>query len=328
MKHVSILVPADAVLASIDDPRVMFTAVNDFLESSGRLRYFDVKLVGISKEVKLHNGSFSVHVDALLPDVKQTDLVIVPAIGGDFKKTLEANKELVPWIVGQYENGAEVMSLCSGAFLLAYTGLLDGKHCSTHWMHANTFRNMFPEVCLTDEKIITEEQGIYTSGGATSYWNLFLYLVEKFVGRDMAILASKYFVLEMDRNSQSEFIMFKGQKEHEDNDIRKAQEYIETNYRERITVDQLVSMFCMGRRSFERRFKKATSNTVVEYIQRVKIEAAKKSLESSNDRVNEVVYDVGFSDPKAFRTSFKKITGLSPLQYRNKYNPAAAHVSA
>ena len=143
------------------------------------------------------------------------------------------------------------------------------------------------------------------------------------MGRDIAIMASKYFVLEMDRYSQSEFTMFKGQKEHEDDAIKMAQEYIETNYTERITVDQLVTMFSIGRRSFERRFKKATSNTVVEYIQRVKIEAAKKSLESSNNRVSEVVYHVGFSDPKAFRTSFKRITGLSPLQYRNKYNPAA-----
>ena len=315
--------PEDAVLASIDDPRVMFTAVNDFLHAMGRPRYFDVKLVGLSKEVRLHNGAFSVHIDALLQDVLKTDLVIVPAIGSDFNSTLDTNKGLVPWIVNQYENGAEVMSLCSGAFLLAYTGLLNGKHCSTHWMHANTFRSMFPDVHLADKKIITEEQGIYTSGGATSYWNLFLYFVEKYVGRDIAIMASKYFVLEMDRYSQSEFTMFKGQKEHEDDAIKMAQEYIETNYTERITVDQLVTMFSIGRRSFERRFKKATSNTVVEYIHRVKIEAAKKSLESSNNRVSEVVYHVGFSDPKAFRTSFKRITGLSPLQYRNKYNPAA-----
>jgi len=133
--------------------------------------------------------------------------------------------------------------------------------------------------------------------------------------------------VEMDRASQSEFTMFKGQKDHKDESIKQAQEYIKANYQEKISVDQLVNMFAIGRRSFERRFKKATANTGVEYIQRVKIEAAKKSRESSNDRVNEVVYNVGFSDPKAFRTSFKKITGLSPLQYRNKYNPAA-HVSA
>ena len=323
MKHITILVLKEAVLAAIDDPRVMFTAANDFLVASGREKMFDVKLVGLSKEMRLHNGAFSVHTDMLLHEVKHTDLIIIPAVGGDFAKSLEINKDLVPWIVARYKGGAEVMSLCSGAFFLAYTGLLNGRHCSTHWMHANRFRKMFPDVDLVDEKIITDERGVYTSGGATSYWNLFLYIVEKFAGRDIAILASKYFVLEMDRTSQSEFTMFRGQKEHEDEPIKQAQEYIEANYCDKITVDELVSKFAIGRRSFERRFKKATANTVVEYIQRVKIEAAKKSLESSNDRVNEVVYNVGFSDPKAFRASFKKITGLSPLQYRNKYNPAA-----
>src|SRR6185437_4364818 len=130
------------------------------------------------------------------------------AITGDKKSALDKNKEFYPWIAQQYNNGAEVVSLCIGAFLLASTGLLDGKQCSTHWMHANTFRKMFPDVNLVHEKIITEQQGIYTSGGANSYWNLLLYLIEKYVDRDMAILASKYFVVEMDKSSQSPFIIF------------------------------------------------------------------------------------------------------------------------
>jgi transcriptional regulator GlxA family with amidase domain len=140
---------------------------------------------------------------------------------------------------------------------------------------------MFPNVELVDGSIITEEQGIYSSGGANSYWNLLLYLVEKYTDRDTAILASKYFAIDIDRDSQSAFMMFEGQKDHADEEIKKAQEFIEANYMEKITVDSLADMFAIGRRSFERRFKKATDNTVVEYIQRVKIEAAKRSFESS-----------------------------------------------
>jgi transcriptional regulator GlxA family with amidase domain len=135
----------------------------------------------------------------------------------------------------------------------------------------------------------------------------------------MAVLSSKVFQIEIDRNSQSAFMIFNGQKDHDDEPVKKAQEYIEQNFQEKMTVDQLASMFALGRRNFERRFKKATANTVVEYMQRVKIEAAKISLESSRDNVNEVIYNIGYSDPKAFRTTFKKITGLSPLQYRSKY---------
>jgi transcriptional regulator GlxA family with amidase domain len=128
------------------------------------------------------------------------------------------------------------------------------------------------------------------------------------------------FQIDIERGSQSPFMIFKGQKEHEDESIKKVQEYIESNFQNKITVDQLASMLALSRRNLERRFKKATANTVVEYIQRVKIEAAKLSLESSLENVNEVMYNVGYQDPKAFRTTFKKITGLSPIQYRNKYN--------
>jgi transcriptional regulator GlxA family with amidase domain len=226
--------------------------------------------------------------------------------------------------VQQHKTGAEVVSLCIGAFLLASTGLLNGKKCSTHWRSANEFRAMFPDVTLVDDKIITEEQGIYSSGGANSYWNLLLYLLEKFTDREIAITAAKVFAVEIDRKSQSPFIMFKGQNTHNDEPVKKAQQYIENNVADKISVEELAFKYALGRRNFERRFKKATNNTPVEYIQRVKIEAAKKSLETSRKNVNEVMYDVGYSDTKAFRTVFKKITGLSPLQYRNKYNPEMA----
>ena len=179
---------------------------------------------------------------------------------------------------------------------------------------------MFPDVTLLPEKIITEDNGIYSSGGAYSFINLVLHLIEKYSGRDVAVYVSKVLEVEIERKSQSPFTVFMGQKEHEDDPIKKAQEYIESNVGEKISVDQLAGLFLISRRNFERRFKKATANTPVEYLQRVKIEAAKKSLESGRENINEVMYAVGYSDSKAFRTTFKKITGLSPLDYRKKYN--------
>jgi transcriptional regulator GlxA family with amidase domain len=328
MRHVSILVPNEAVLASIEDPRYMFTAANEFLESMGKKPVFNVQLVGLTNEVKLHNGSFTVHVDTVINDLKRTDIVFIPALIGDMKSGLEKNKDFIPWIIRQYNQGAEVASLCIGAFLLASTGLLNGKKCSTHWRSANEFRNMFPEVELVDDRIITEEQGLYSSGGANSYWNLLLYLLEKYTDREIAIIASKVFAVEIDRKTQSPFIMFNGQKGHEDESVRQAQEFIEKNVSEKITVEELATRFAVGKRNFERRFKKATNNTPVEYIQRVKIEAAKKGLETSRKNVNEVMYEVGYSDTKAFRTVFKKITGLSPADYRNKYNKEKAETLA
>ncbi len=320
MKNVSILVPESSVMQAIADPRYLFSTINQFLAASGKPPYFNVQLVGLKKNVKLNGGTYIVQTDMLARDVKKTDLVLIPALFGDMKNAVSKNKAFIPWIVQQYNNGAEVASLCVGAFLLASTGLLNGKKCSTHWGFGSELMEMFPEVEVVDGSIVTEEKRLYSSGGANSYWNLLLYLVEKYTSRELAILASKYFAIDIDRDSQAAFAMFKGQKEHNDPEVRKAQEYIEKNFQERITVEELCEKFAIGRRSFERRFKKATNNTAIEYIQRVKVEAAKRSFESSRKNINEVMFDVGYTDTKAFRTVFKKITGLTPVEYRNKYN--------
>lgn len=320
MKHISILVPETAVAAAIVDPRYMFSAVNEFFSSAGHEPFFNIQLVGLTKEVTINDGLITIRPDLLIGQVQKTDLIVVPALSGNMEIALQKNKDFLPWIVSQYKNGAEVASLCIGAFLLAETGLLEGKSCSTHWLFSNDFRDRYPDVRLEHEKIITEQNGLYTSGGATSYWNLLLYLVEKYTTREMAIMASKFFLLEMERNSQSQFIMFKGQKEHDDHQIVKAQEYIETNYNLKLTVEEIADMAGIARRTFERRFKRATSNTVVEYLQRVKIEVAKQQLETGRKTVNEVMYEVGYTDTKAFREVFKKVTGMSPIDYRNKYN--------
>ncbi|QJW88452.1 helix-turn-helix domain-containing protein [Spirosoma taeanense] len=320
MKHISILVPEGAILGSLEGSRQLLTQVNEFVRARGEAPIFEVQLVGLSKETLLSGGLFTVNTDRLLSEVAKTDLIIIPAIDGEITQALAANRDFVPWLINQYNLGAEIASLCLGAFLLASTGLLKGRKCATHWMATNNFRQLFPDVNLVTEKIITDEQGIYSSGGAFSYLNLILYLIEKYAGRDMAILSAKVFAIEIERDNQLSFTIFQGQKEHEDEPIKKAQEFIEKNYQDKITVEQLTSMLALSRRNFERRFKKATANTIVEYIQRVKMEAAKISLESSRENVNEVMYKVGYTDTKAFRSTFKRITGLSPVEYRNKYN--------
>jgi len=227
---------------------------------------------------------------------------------------------MIDWIAAQYKNGAEVASVCTGAYLLAATGLLDGKSCSTHWIAADSFRSMFPRVHLQTDKLITDENGIYTNGGAFSFLNLMIYLVEKKFDRQTAIYCSKVFQIEMDRQSQSAFIIFKGQKQHGDEMVKEAQTYIESNFNERLSVEHLSARFAIGRRNFDRRFIKATGNTPVEYLQRVKIETAKRAFETNRKTINEVMYEVGYQDVKAFREVFRKITGMSPLEYRSRYN--------
>ncbi len=324
MKHISILIPrGHTSVVNIGGAHQIFNQVNGILAEMGKEPVFDVHLVGLEKETRQSTGLFSVSSDCLIGNVKETDLIIIPAIHDDVDKARENNKEFIPWIIGQYKKGAEVASMCVGAFFLASTGLLNGKQCATHWMHAKRFRELFPDVNLVDEKIMTEEDGIYTSGGAYAFTDLLLHIIEKYAGREVAIHASKAFSLDIDRDSQSAFIIFEGQKDHEDKKVIEAQRYLENHYQDEITVDELAEQLTVSRRTLERRFKKATHNTITEYKQRVKVEAAKRDLETTRKNVTEVMYDVGYSDTKSFRNLFKKITGLTPIEYRDKFNKEA-----
>jgi transcriptional regulator GlxA family with amidase domain len=321
MKHVSILIlEGDCSMTNIEGTHQILCRANDYLAEDGKPPAFNVQLVGNNGETRIKKGLFTVRPDALLQEVGHTDLIIIPAVHGSMPQIMAGNEQMLQWIVKQYYGGAAVASLCIGAFVLAGTGLLDGKSCATHWELAGQFRQMFPAVNLMDDKIITDENNIYTSGGAYSWLNLVLYLVEKFAGRETAVRCAKGFGIDIHRDSQSPFIIFRPQKSHEDIAIRKAQEYIETNVQAQVSVGELADMLALGRRNLERRFKKATANTVKEYMQRVKIEAVKKSLETTRAGVYEVMAMVGYNDPKTFRAIFKKVTGVSPLQYRNRYN--------
>jgi transcriptional regulator GlxA family with amidase domain len=324
MKHLTIIVPnGENNLSSIVGAYKIFTRANEYWKKSGRKELFTIQLAGISKKVEFYDGLFSVKPHTNISAITKTDLIIIPSLNHNYEKAVKGNKALIDWIADQYKNGAEIASICTGAFLLASTGLLDGKTCSTHWAMAENFRAMFPEVNLQTDQLITDENGIYTNGGAYSFLNLVIYLVEKYFDRQTAIYCSKVFQIEMDRKTQSAFIIFTGQKQHGDEVVKKAQAYIESNLQEKISVEHLSSKFAVGRRNFDRRFIKATGNTPIEYLQRVKIESAKKAFETSRKTINEVMYEVGYSDVKAFREVFRRITGMSPLEYKGRYNKEA-----
>jgi len=323
MKHLVILVPeGQNNLSSIVGAYKIMTRANQYWENLGNRPVFDIQLGGLSKEIKFHNELFAAY-PTNISKIKRADLIIIPSLNHNFLIGIEKNQLIIKWIREQHVKGSEVASICTGAFLLASTGLLDGKECSTHWSASEAFRKMFPEVNLVSEKTITDSHGIYTNGGAFSFLNLILYLVEKYFDRKTAIYCAKVFQIDIERSSQSPFTIFSGLKDHPDEEIKKAQQIIEKSHKEKILVEDLASRFAVGRRNFDRRFKRATGNTPIEYLQKVKVEAAKRSLESSRKNVAEVMQDVGYSDQKAFRELFKKLTGLSPLEYRNKYNKSA-----
>ncbi len=320
MKQVTIVIPdGDVNLNSVVGAYDILVRANELWQQQGKIRKLRVTLAGFVPETDLSEGLFRIR--AL--DIRKTaapDLVIIPSIVGDYEGAVERNAELILWIGEQYKNGAELASMCSGAFLLAATGLLHGRSCSIHWNAADRFHKMYPDVKLAADRVITDEKGVYTNGGAFSFLNLVLYLVEKLFDRDIAILCSKIFQIDMERTTQSPFAIFHGQKEHDDGMVREAQAYLEEHVEDKISFEKLAAELAVSRRNFDRRFIKATGNTPVEYLQRVKVEAAKKELERGRKSVFEVMSDVGYADHKAFREVFKRIAGLSPQDYRNRYS--------
>ena len=205
---------------------------------------YKVDLVGITPKTVLYDGAFEINPTASIDQIEQTDLIIVTTIVGDFEAEIKRNSAFVHWIREQrIKHNAEVASLCTGAFLLAETGLLNGKSCATHWVAHDLFQKMYPQINLVPEKVISEDNGIYSSGGAYSFLNLLLYLVEKYSGRETAIWCSKLFEIEFDRDNQNQFMIFQGQKTHEDEAIKKAQVYIENNVGEKINVEKLTTVW-------------------------------------------------------------------------------------
>ena len=320
MKQVTIIVPdGKANLSSISGSFEILSRANAYWQRMGNKPVMEIRIAGYITELKLEAGLFSIY-PADIKKIGKNDLLIIPSVSYDYDLVIKKNKELINWIRDQYKTGAEIASICTGAFLLAATGLLDGKTCSTHWNAAADFRKQFPEIDLQTDKLITVQQGIYTNGGAYSFLNLMLFLVEKYFDRQTAIYCSKVFQIDIDRNTQSPFFIFQTQKNHGDEMVCQAQSYVESHLGEKISFEELASKLMVSRRNFDRRFIKATGNTPVEYLQRVKVEFAKRTLEKGRKTIFEVMDEVGYADDKAFREVFKKITGLSPLDYRAKFN--------
>jgi len=303
----------------IDSGYQILNRVNDFQKYQGKAPVYSVEIVGVEKNISLNNGLYSISANNTIDKISKTDVIVIPIVCGDFSKTAKVNEQYRDWVIAQYHNGAEIVSLCVGSFFLASTGLLKDRKCAIHWAAKNEFKAMFADVNVVDDTIITDESGIYTCGGGYSYLNLLLYIIEKHLGREMSILASKMFEIDIERKSQNPFMIFVGQKKHADPNVLSAQEFIENNPTETFTVDEICAKFDTGRRTFERKFKKCTGNSVAEYIQRVKVEFAKKQLESGRKTINEIIFEAGYNDINAFRKVFKKHTDLSPVDYRKKY---------
>ena len=319
MKNISLLVHEDIYSSSVASVIDLFSGVNWCLEHSGQSPAFNLELVS----EKENNIALDVPARFIchrtIEKVTRTDLIIVPGFNGDSKAILKKYSATINWIKEMNRSGTEIASMCVGSFFLAEAGLLNGKTATSHWAATDEMQLRYPLIKVKSDRVITDQDGIYTGGGAFAALKLILYLIEKFCGRETALLVSKQFSIDLDPASQAHFAIFTGQRQHNDDEILKSQAYIEQNYSTNISIGQVSALTNTSMRNFIRRFKAATNNTPIEYLQRVRIEAAKKALEDKNLPLNEVVNITGYEDIKTFRMVFKKMTGLSPSDYRKRY---------
>ena len=281
--------------------------------------YFNVQIATLKKQPVRCINQLEIRSHIAIEEVKQTDLLLIPTIGGSLLNVIADNRALLPHIKKHFELGADIASNCSGAFFLAEAGLLNGKEATTHWGYAELFRKRYPQVKLCAEKLITSQQNIYCSGGGMAWFDLALLLIERYCGHDVATTTAKAHVIDLSRGEQAAYASIRAKKYHQDPDVLVVQEWLEANYVKPIQISQLPQLVNLTSRTLNRRFKQATEQNLLEYLQTLRIEAAKKLLEKSHETVQRIVTHVGYDDLSSFTRLFKKHTGLSPSQYAKKF---------
>ncbi len=305
----------------------------DILNQAGRLwnrvgktpqtPFFDVAIASADGQPIQCLNKVQIQPHCSIESIQKTDLIVI-ASATYIEQILQTSPELVPWIRRQYNQGAHVASICTGVFLLAETGLLDGKSATLHWGFTEMFRRKYPRVNLKQDKMFIDQGRLYCSAGVNAGMDLSLYLVEKFCGRQTAVQSAKTMILDLGREMQTPYISFLFPKDHGDPLVVKAQEWIEQHYTQSIDYDRLAGKFRMSRRSLERRFKQATGVTPLGYLQQLRVETAKSLLEDGSRTFNEITYQVGYEDIAFFRKVFVKLTGLRPKEYQQRFAGYAA----
>jgi transcriptional regulator GlxA family with amidase domain len=326
LKTVTILAMRNTLASAVIGPMDVFAQAGimwNYFHGQAITPRFDVKLVTTNGKPFKCLGGIRLVPDGSIHDVGDTDLIVVSSIL-DIDKTMRNQPEAVDWLIDRHRCGAHIATICSGAFVLAETGLLDGKTATTHWGFADQFRRRYPKVDLKPERLITDEGDLFCSGGYNAGLDLSLYLLEKYLGHDVALQASKSMITDINRTSQAPYAVFHFRKDHNDHRILDVQEWIEKNFDKNFNYDKLARRFGMSRRTMERRFKTATGETPLTYQQSLRVEAAKRLLEKGIRSFDEITYGVGYEDSSTFRKIFSKQTGLVPTEYRKKFQCVSA----
>jgi len=265
-------------------------------------------------------GSLGLTPDCAINDIKHTDIVIIAAPGWDVLDHIAKNTALVPWVKKWHDRGAYIAGACTGVAYLAESGILDNRQATTHWGVAEIFRERYPKVRWRADQFVTEDGRIFCSGGVYASIDLSLYLVERFCGHEVALQCAKALLLSMPRGRQSGYSVVQLSRPHSDDKIRQTEEYLQQHYDSDVSIDSLAERVGMGPRNFIRRFKAATGRVPGAYIQTLRVSAAKELLENGTASIQAVSSKIGYDDIGFFRNLFKRHTGMTPGEYRDRFS--------
>ena len=291
----------------------------NFLTGTPQVPRFRVTTASIDGRAVRCEGSIRIQPDTALTSIRKTDLIFIPTTGMDVDNVVERNAPVGPWLQRWHKRGAAIASVCSGVGLVAATRLLDGKRATTHWGLADRFRQKYPKVKWMPELMVTEDRGFYCGGGMHAALDLSLYLVEKFCGHEVAMQSAKAMLIETPRAWQAGFAIVPLKTEHGDDRISSAQQWLHENFHKSFLLEALAADAGMSLRNFVRRFKHATGDSPLLYLQKLRIAAAKRLLEADHRTVQEISDAVGYQDVAFFRNLFQRHTGASPSAYRQRF---------
>jgi transcriptional regulator GlxA family with amidase domain len=281
---------------------------------------FRVRTASIDGRKVSAAGSLGLTPDCAINDIKHTDIIIVSAPGWDVLDDIAKNTPLVPWLRKWHDRGAYIAGTCTGVAFLAEGGILDGRQGTTHWGVADIYRERYPKVRWRTEQFVTEDGRIFCSGGVYASIDLSLYLVEKFCGHEVALQVAKSLLLSMPRGRQSGYSVVQLSRPHSDDKIRQTEEYLQQHFDSDISIDTLAQRVGMGPRNFIRRFKAATGRVPGAYLQTLRVSAAKELLEHGTSSIQTVSSKIGYEDIGFFRNLFKRHTGMTPGEYRDRFS--------
>jgi len=324
--HVSLVAIPDAVISTL-------TGIYDVLGSFRMLARTDpslpenppfaVDIVGLERgSVPLASG-VPVEARRAIAEIEATDIIIVPSILlGPDGWVAGRYPGIVDWAERMHRNGASICSACSGVFLLAETGLFDGQETTVHWGYADAFARAYPRIPLSPDKVLVvsgEREELITSGASMTWHDLVLYLISRHVGATAAQSVARSFALQWHHDGLAPYIVFEGRKDHGDAAVADAQAWLSTHFAVGSPVEEMVRRSKLAERTFKRRFTEATGFSPIDYVQRLRIEDAKRRLERTEASADAISWEVGYEDAAFFRRLFKRVTGMTPGAYRRRF---------